>query len=229
MDEIELLIKLGPGRALLEEVLLRKVAAELARRRGIDVSDEQVDEALAEMYGGLELFEPPQEQAWLATVKVEEASLREFLRERLLKDELRPLLAPDEAVRQRFSASPYDFAELHVQKIAVEGQGAAAELTLELKESEITWEQAAGVAGGMACEVLRRQDAPPEAAAALYAAELGDFVGPVEDAMDTYVIYRVAWKDEPELTDELREEIRGQLFDEALRAAVALQPMAFLR
>jgi hypothetical protein len=228
-EDVQLMLKLGPGRLVLDEILLRKIAAAAAEQRGISISAEQLDAALAELYAGLELFEPPQVAQWLEAMKVDESALRRYLSETLLKEQLRAVLVTDEMVRQRFASSPYDFATLHLQKIVVEGQGAAAELMLQLKEEEINWEQAAKQVGAMDSQILRRQDAPPEAAAALYAARLGEFVGPVEEAMDSYAIYRVAWKDEPDLNDTLREEIGVQLYQEQLRTMAAARPLEFLR
>ena len=228
-DDVELLLKIGPGRALLEDILLRKIAAAMAAERGVEVSDDDVESALNALYAELGFFEPAQVTDWLVSAKVDEAVLRRYMRDSLLKEKLGPALVPDAAVRQRFLASPYDYATLHVQKISLEGRGGAAETLLQLNEAEITWEEAARRAGDMESLVMHRKDVPAEAAADLFVCPLGGFVGPVEDELGTYAVYRVAWKMEPELDDALRAQIRGEMYEEELRAALATAPLRFLR
>jgi len=216
--ELVLETKLGAGRELVREILLRRFAAKVAAESGIALDEQDVDQAIADWRAGQDLFSDEAFAAWLGGAAVTGDELRAWVGERLLGEALRAAWIPDETVRQSFQARLYDFAVVHVQSIQFAGAGAAAEVALQVREGEATWEQAVEMAGGMASADLLRRDAPEDAAAALFSAEPGAIVGPVEIEEREHVVYRIMLRTPPRLDDATRERIRSELFAERLVA-----------
>jgi parvulin-like peptidyl-prolyl isomerase len=85
-----------------------------------------------------------------------------------------------------------------------------------------------GDAGGLDSQTVARREAPEDIAAELFAAEAGAFLGPVETEDGEFAVYRLVSKNEPELDDDLREEIRGRMFNEELAREFQKQPIQIL-
>ncbi|HET6249455.1 MAG TPA: hypothetical protein VFE47_17320 [Tepidisphaeraceae bacterium] len=227
-SDVALAIKLGQDRGLLEEILLRRLAAARAQREGVSAQADDIDQAFADFCAERELFSQPLVDAWLARRKLSADTVRAFLRETILAEKMKEHLAPDPAIRQRFAASPYDFAKVNVQIIQFPSEGAAAETLLQLREGECTWEQAVAQAGQMQASELRRCDSPP-AAAGLFVAAAGDFCGPIECDEGGFNLYRVIRAIEPKLDDELIVELRDNISRETLLASLASDPLEYRR
>src|SRR5688572_14834656 len=73
--DLLLAVKLGPGQALLQDILGRRAAADRARREGLAASGDEIEEALAEFFSENELFEEAQQAAWLARIRLAREAL----------------------------------------------------------------------------------------------------------------------------------------------------------
>ena len=224
VTELVLESKLGAGRELVRQILLRKFAAKVAEENGIQLDEQQVDAAVADWRAEQDLFSDEAFDAWLNGTGVTLEQLRAWLGERLLSDALGAAWAGDEVIRQSFQSRLYDFAVVHVHSIELPNAGAAAEVALQLREGETTWEQAAVVAGGMESQDLLRRDAPEDAAAALFSADPGAIVGPVEIEEGQHVVYRVVLRTPPRLDEATRARIQSELFVERLLAELNRRP-----
>jgi len=221
-EDLLMEIKLRPGDALVSDLIFRKVAAALARKKGIQVAAEEVEEALGEFYAEQDLMEEEQVLAWRKARMIDEDALRGRLREERLRNRLREALVPDAAVEDRFRSNPYEYATAEVEVFVHPYAGVAKEFLLSVQEGE----REAGVGERRR---LTRAQAPEEVAALLFSAEPGALVGPAETEDETYEVYRLIRRDEAALGDDLREEIREELFREAVRAALAREPLRFQR
>lgn len=227
-DDLALEVKAGPGRALAEGVLLRRLAAARSREEGLAVSDAEVAEALSAFYVDRDLMEPEQVDAWLAATRVSEEALKGLLAERILAGKLRERLASDEVVEASFRAHQHDWAVVRAELVELDSAGVASELALAVREGEIAWDRAVARAGGSTIVELRRRDAAAESAPLLFSAAAGSVVGPVPTESGTEAIYRILERRAAVLDAALREMIRAQVYDEALRRPLLRTPIRFL-
>lgn len=226
--DLLLAVKLGPGQALLQDILGRRAAAARARQEGLVAEKDEIDEAVSEFFSEAELFEDAQQEAWLRGLRLSREALAAHFEEVVLARKLREHLAPDEAVEKRFQSSLHQYARASVERVAFEAKGAAAETALQLREGEIAWAEAAARAGGVEAETFTRAEAPEEVAAELFSSAPGAFLGPVEADEGGYVVYRLVSRSDPELDDELREEIRERIFVQEIARAFEKQPIQLL-
>jgi len=225
IPDLVLAVKLGPGQALLQEILARRAAAARARQEGLSATAEEIQEAKDGFFTENDLFEAPQQEAWMKSMNLSREALDAHFAEVVLANRLREHLVPDETVDAHFKTARHDYARAEVEVVEFEAKGPAAETALQLREGEIAWAEAAARAGGLESRTETRRDAPEEVAAELFAAAPGSFLGPVEADEGGFAIYRLIAKNEPELDDDLREEIRGRMFAEEMQRAFAKQPI----
>ena len=226
--DLLLAIKLGPGQALLQDILGRRAAAALARREGLGATEDEIEEALAEFFSENEVFEEAQQAAWLGRIRLTREALGAYFAEVILARKLREHLAPDATVEKRYQASLHHYARANVEIVELDSAGAAAETALQLREGEIAWKDATARAGGVDAQTLRRSEAPEEVAAELFSAPPGAFLGPIETDEGGHAIYRLISRSDPELDDELREELRERIFAEEMSRAFEKQPIQLL-
>jgi hypothetical protein len=226
--DLVLAVKLGPGQGLLQEILARRAAAARARQEGLSATPEEIQDAVDAFFTENDLFEAPQQDAWMKAMSLSREALSAHFAEVVLADKLREHLVPDSTIEAHFKTSRHDYARADVEVIEFEAQGAAAETALQLREGEIAWAEAAARAGGLESRTESRREAPEEVAAELFSAAPGSFLGPVETDEGGFAIYRLVGKSEPELDDDLREEIRARMFGDEMQRAFSKQPIRIL-
>lgn len=226
--DLLLSLKLGPGQGLLRDILSRRAAAARAKRDGLAATAEELDEAVSEFFTEIDLFEAAQQDAWLSRAKLSRETLAAHFAEIVLARKLRERLAPDEVVEKRFQANLHRYAKASVEVVEFESKGAAAETALQLREGEIAWTEAVSRAGGVDAHDVTRADAPEELAAELFSSEPGAFLGPVETDEGGHALYRLISRSDPELDDEIREEIREGIYHEEIAREFEKKPIQLL-
>jgi hypothetical protein len=214
-------LKLGAGAPLLEELALRRVANAMAAQRGIVSSEEQLDKALATFYVERNLLNHQQIADWLRSVHLHEASLRDYVREKILFERLRESLISDELVEKRFGMNPHEYARAEVQIFTFSTEGAAREFILAVHEQETQ-----PIHG--ARRWLIRRETPEEASALIFSGEPEAIVGPVETDYQCYEVYRLLHRESGVLDTRLRRQLRNELFAERLKAELSRDPITFL-
>lgn len=226
-EDLVLEAKLEESWSLLKRALYRRVAATKAKAEGLSASEEESDEVCAGFLSQRGLMEEAEVNAWMEYMDIEEASLDAYFEELVLEAKLRQKQAPDGNVEKRFRESQYDYAKVEAGFVEVATSGAAREVLVGLREQETSWEKVLSDRGGMASVVMQRRHAPEEAAALLFSAGPGEYVGPIETDEGAFRIYRVLSREVPKLTEELREEIRGELYQAFLDRLLAKDPIRF--
>jgi hypothetical protein len=221
-EEVLLELKLGGGEEFLADLLTRKVAVALAIRKQITLSDDEVDDALATFYSDRDLFEDAQITAWLASMLLDEASVRGYVRETAFMARARTTLINDDAINDRFASDRYDYTTAEVEVFKFASAGEAKEFMLAVREKE------AQATDGEQRRMTRRE-APEEIAAALFACEAGDLVGPVENEDDEHEVFVLRSRTEAELDDELRVQIRDEMFRQLIETELTRDPAKFLK
>jgi hypothetical protein len=221
-DAILLELKLGGEEEFLQGLLARKIAVALAIKTSVALSDDELDEAVSEFYGDRDIFEDAQIAGWLASKRLDAASVREYVCETTLVARAQNLLVTDDAIRDRFASDRYDYTAAEVEVFAFATAGAAKEFILAVREKE------AEATGGEHREFIRR-DAPEEIAAALFSCEPGDLAGPVENDDGAFEVLVMRRRIDAELDEELRIQIRGEMFRQLIEAELIRDPTRFLK
>jgi hypothetical protein len=221
-DNILLELKLGAGADFLPSLLARKIAVALAIKNRIILTDEELDDAVAAFYGERDLFEDAQINGWLASILLDEASVRGYVRETALVERAKATLITDAAVGDRFASDRYDYTTADVEVFEFATAGEAKEFMLAVREKE------AEATEGEHREVIRR-DAPEEIAAALFSCDPGDLAGPVETDDGAFEVFALRSRTDAELDDALQDQIRREMFRQLIEAELTRAPMKFLK
>jgi len=221
LDAVLIDLKIGIGAGFLDQLVRRKTAATIAAKRGISLSKDELEEALAGFYSDHDLFEPEQIDQWAKSLRLEEQAVREYVGETALIERAKPELITDAQIEERFASERYEYAHAEAEVFGFSTVGEAKEFMLAVREHEITPE------GGTQTQLTRRE-APEEIAAMLFAAEPGELAGPVETDDGSCEVYLLSHREEAVLDDRLREEIRDKMFDELIEAELTRDPIKFL-
>jgi hypothetical protein len=221
-DVVLLELKLSAGAEFLKGLLERKVAVAIATKQQIALSDDELDDALASFYGDRELFEEAQIGGWLASMRLDAASVREYVRETTLVERAQAILITDDAVRDRFGSDRYDYTLAEVEVFEFSTAGEAKEFMLAVREKEAT------ASDGAQRQVTRRE-APEEIAAALFSCEPGDLVGPVENDDGAFEVFVLRSLTEAELDEQLHDQIRAEMFRQLIETELTRDPVRFLK
>ena len=213
-------LKLGSEGKYLDSLVRRKVAASIATQRGIAISEEELEEAVASFYADRGAFEEEQIEALRRSLRVDEDQVRAYVGEALLIERAEEVLISDEAVEKRFATEQYGYARAEVEVYVFATAGAAREFILAVREHELEPE------GGDPRELVRR-DAADEIAAILFTADPGDLVGPAEADDGSHEVYLLRKRQEASLDEDLMEEIREAMFEEIIETELARNPMKF--
>jgi parvulin-like peptidyl-prolyl isomerase len=217
---------------LIQSRLLRQGAAEL----GVEVTDADVEEqraAIVEQVGGEEAFEEIIEQNNLSEEEVDDQ-----LRDLAYQEQVQEALTEDVEVTDEEVAAFYEenadtrYGEVaSARHILVESEEEAEEALERVEEGEefasvaedMSTDTASAEQGGDLGEFTRDRMVP-EFADAVFEAEPGELVGPVETQFGYHVIEVTERSDGPtldEASDDIREELRQQREQEAVQAWLA--------
>jgi len=219
------------GPQSVEELITRRLVQQEAGRRGVSVSEDQVDARvaeLAEQYGGRETLE-----LLLNSSGMSLEVLRENLRLNLL---IEALLAPEidiseEDLHAYYDENPQQFVEpeqVQARHILVEDRETAEDLIRQLEEGadfadlarEHSTDTVSAENGGDLGWFTRGRMVEPFEEAA-FGAEPGAVVGPVETQFGFHVIEVLDKKAERTIPfEEAREQIRETLFQQEIQARV---------
>lgn len=230
-------------RQVLTQLIRMEVISQAAEGRGLSVSDEQVEEAWQNEI----LLQPEGEQGLrdlLARLGLDEAGARAQLAAGLLLQKLQEDLSaqievPDADVQQLFAERSGTYERVRASHILVETEDEAQQIVELVRTGEAEFEELArqrsqdpgsGPLGGSLGEQPRGTFVEPFEEA-VWTAEEGELVGPVETTFGWHVIrvdefINLTYED---VEQQLREELRGralqeqqQRFQEDLFASAAI-------
>ncbi len=213
--------KLGPGRELIETIARRKCAAAMAWERGVVVSERDVEAASGRFYAAQGLGTLEDIRAWRTAHHLKEDAVRSYLREKLLIERLRELLAPASAVEERYRARRDELRLARVERFVLSSEDSASDFVLAVQNGEIEPRLGERL-------TFARSRYPAEIAADLGRAQEGQLLGPVAAGPKTWAVYRLLGWETPPLTADLCEDLRDEIFQEAVKASGAADALTFL-
>jgi parvulin-like peptidyl-prolyl isomerase len=209
---------------ICQQMLYQQIVARAAQERGIGVTPDEI-----QMEADRQRYEKRLESAaatfnWLAeqliTPEEWEAGIRNHLLARKLAEHL---FGRD--VERYFAEHRLDFEKIVLYKITVPYQQLSQELFYQIEENEISFYEAAHLYDiderrRLQCGYegkLYRWSLTPEIAAVVFAARVGEVVGPLpsEQGYDLLMVENII---AAELNAELRQEITDRMFQEWLES-----------
>lgn len=226
-DDIIKLLKLsGRFDSLLEDIIKEKLTVYAAKKQGITVSPEEIQERADQLRRVRGLHRASDVLKFFDAMGITIDEFEDFIVETLYQEKMLETVGDENAVKEFFALHSPRFDSIEVSHILVDSEGKARELMSLLEEEPEMFE--AMVAehsladtkkdGGRIGKVIRGAMAP-EVEGRVFNASEGDLLGPFAGAGKSFFeIFRIDQKRTAELDDETREEVRRMLRDEWLAA-----------
>jgi putative peptide maturation system protein len=205
-------------RIAIDAALVRQAV----EKRGIEATDEELQEEADIFRAERELFDAEATEAWLAGSHLSYSDWEVWLEERVVTRKLREALFGDQ-IEQHFAVNRLTFDEAAVSQIIVKDEDLAQELRAQIVDDgadfhalarEHSIDEATRPASGYAGTV-RRTELEAAVEAAVFGARPGTILGPFKDERG-WLLIKVDGVRRATLDEATTEVIREQLFNEWL-------------
>ena len=211
---------------VVEEITIQKIIVDTANSAGITVTEDELQQEGDRLRFAKKLVKASDTWAWLKTHHLNLNEFEELVHHKVLSEKVAHHLFTDK-VESFFYQNRLDFTAAATYQVILDDYDLALELFYAIQEDELTFSEIAREyipdsqlrrAGGYQ-GIQKRTDFRPEIAAAVFAATAPEIIKPIVTSKGVYLI----WVEEiiqPELTEELREQIITDLFDDWLQQQV---------
>lgn len=213
----------GELHEVARDLIWHREAIKEAENRGLEVSDEQVQEHADEYRRERGLHSAEDTMDYLDRFELTPDEFSDFCESTVTIGVLRQAIADDDQIKEYFVNNRSRFDRARVYSIVVESEPLANELIMQVEEDEENFmelarehsvDESTKWAGGYLGE-LSRDAFTSEAAPKVFNAFPGDVVGPFE-FQDHHQIFLVDEILEAELNDQVKQQIRQQLTEQWL-------------
>lgn len=216
------LAKLNGTLKLFEDSITATLIQQGALQRGIEVSDEELQQAADDYRVANELHDAETTEAWLQAKRLTYEDWEVLLECQVKERKLREALSAG-SVEQRFAEQRLSFDKAAISRLVLKDEGVARELRAQIVEDgaefhvlarEYSIHEETRLAGGYAGLIVRT-DMEPALESAIFGAQPGKIVGPIktDEGWELVKVERLA---PAELDDEMRETIKAALGNEWL-------------
>jgi peptidylprolyl isomerase len=225
-DFVKLLRFTGAFDGLLEDIVKDKLTVHAAKRAGITITTEELQERADELRRVKGLHRAVDMNRYLDANKMTLDDFEQYLTEMLYHEKMLGQVGTEEAVDEYFNLNAPKFDSIDISHIVVDSEGKAREIMAILEDEPESFEELArehSVAdtredGGYVGRVLRGALRSDVEAKVFNAAE-GELLGPFPSADESYFeIFTVNAKRPAALTEDTVAEVRRLLQDEWLAA-----------
>ena len=216
----------GQLAGLIEQFVRDRLAVQAAKKQGIRVSDEEVQERADQFRRVRGLHRASDTNKYLDAMHITLDEFETFLTDGLYQEKMLALVCSEQAVQTHFKLNSPKFDSIEVSHIVLDTEGKAKEMMSVLADDPDSFDEMArehSIAdsreqGGLIGKVLRgllRTDIE----AKVFNAAVGELLGPFASAdRTTFEIFRVNEKNPARLDDETTAEVRRLLREEWLQA-----------
>jgi putative peptide maturation system protein len=206
----------------VQAAILTAIIRQEARRRGLEVSAEELQRAADDYRVARELFDAQTTEAWLAARRLSSADWESLIEADLLRRKLCEAVTRGK-VEQHFAENKLAFDEAEISRLVVADEEVARELRLQITEECSDFHALARTysidrnsrpAGGYAGK-FKRAELEAVVEAAVFGSLPGAVLGPFK-LEDGWHLIKVEQVHRAELDDATRDKIESQLFDEWL-------------
>jgi peptidylprolyl isomerase len=216
----------GQFEGLLEQFVRDRITVRGARKMGIRVSEQEIQERADQFRRVRGLHRASDTNKYLDAMRVSLDEFEAFIADGLYQEKVMERVCNDPAVQAFFKLNSPRFDSIEVSHIVVDSEGKAREMVSVLRDDPDSFDEMArehSIAdtrdeGGLIGKVLRgslRNDVE----AKVFNAAVGELLGPFPSADRTaFEIFRVNSKHPARLDDDTATEIRRLLREDWLRA-----------
>jgi hypothetical protein len=212
----------GVMRLVVRQHLLAK---ELRTRPGLDLTNDEIEDGIVEFRSAQQIVDRSGFNRWLEREELDRGRFRQQICDQLKLEKLKIQIAETD-LQEYFITQKGSLDQVVLSRIVVRSQSLADELRYQIQEKSASFEQLAQeysiteerVMNGMIGRVSRGE-LPDELRSHIDTAQPGDVVGPINNNGLWYLI-RIEQFLPASLTDELKQQLREQLFDKWLSEKV---------
>jgi parvulin-like peptidyl-prolyl isomerase len=225
-DFIKLLKLNGRFENLMEDILRDKLAVHAAKRRGIVLSDEDIQERANQFRRIHGLHRAKETNDYFDALGVTLEDFEAFIVDMLYQEKVMEQIGEDAAIEEYFQLHSPRFESIEVSHIVMDSEGGAREMLSYLTDDPDSFEEMAREhseadtrdAGGRIGKVMRGS-LQGDIEAKVFNADEGALLGPFPSGDGSvFEIFRIDAKSPAQLDDETRSEIKRLLRDEWLAA-----------
>ena len=216
----------GQFEGLLEQFVRDRLAALSARKSGIQVSEQEIQERADQFRRVRGLHRASDTNKYLDAMRVSLDEFEAFITDSLYQEKMMHSVSSDQAVRGYFKLNSPRFDSIEVSHIVLDSEGKAKEMIAVLREDPDSFDEMAREhstaetreQSGLIGKVLRGS-LRTDVEAKVFNAAAGDLLGPFASGDRTaFEIFRVNAKHPAQLDDDTASEVRRLLREEWLRA-----------
>ena len=221
-DFIKLLKFTGQFETLLEDIVKDKLIVHSARKQGIDITAEEIQERADQLRRVRGLHRAVDMNKYLDSTGLTLDDFEQYVTEMILHERILEQIVSDEAVDEYYNLNSPKFDGIEVSHIVLDSEGKAREIMAILEDDPESFEDMArehSIAdtreeGGYIGKVLRGA-LQTEVESKVFNASEGDLLGPFPSGDEPYYeIFTVNSKVPSTLNEETSEEVRRIIKDE---------------
>ena len=216
----------GQYEGLVEQLVRERLAVRGARKQGIQVLPEEIQQRADEFRRVHGLHRAADTNKYLDSMRVSLDEFEAFITDSLYQEKVMERVCDDRAVEAYFQLNSPRFDSVEVSHIVLDSEGKAREMASVLEDDPDSFEDMAREhsiadtreAGGLIGKVLRGS-LRGDVEAKVFNAGAGELLGPfVSSDRTTFEIFRVNTKHPAKLDDDTATEVRQLLREDWLRA-----------
>jgi len=210
---------------LIEEVMMDKLSVAAAKKQGISVSIEEIQERADQFRRLLGLHRAKDTSEYLEGLGITLDDFEQYLKETLYKDKVHDAVCTDQAIQEYFNLNSPKFDSVEISHIVLDSDAKAKEITAMLEDDpdsfddmvrEHSLDEENKDSGGDVGKVMRGTMAD-EIEAKIFNASVGDIIGPFKSGDGLiFEVFRVTDKHSAKLDDSMRKEVEKLVYNEWL-------------
>jgi len=225
-DFVKLLRFTGTFDSILEDIIKDKLTVHAAKKAGITVTDEELQERADQLRRAKGLHRAVDMNRYLDATRITLDDFERYITEMLYHEKMLERIGDDQAVDEYFNLNAPKFDSIEISHIVVDSEGKAREIVAMLEDDtdsfgELAREHSLADTredGGYVGRVLRGALRGDVEAKVFNAAE-GDLLGPFPSADESYFeIFTVNAKRPAAINEDTVAEVRRLLRDEWIAA-----------
>lgn len=224
-DFVKILKFNGKFNDLFEDIMLDKLTAHAAKKRGIQVTLEEVQERVDELRRIRGLHRAKDTLKYLESLGISVDEFERYITDALYKEKMFEAVCTDAAVEEYFRLHSPKFESVEVGHIVLNSEDIAREILAYLEDDpegfsalaeQHSLDQETRERGGLIGKVLRGR-LPPAVEAIVFNAPAGAVVGPfeTEDGL-MFDIFKIVAKHPAKLDDWTKQKIQKILYEDWL-------------
>lgn len=216
----------GQFESLVEQMVRDKLTARAAKKQGLEVTDEEIQERADQFRRVQGLHRAADMNHYLDALKIGLDDFEAFIVDGLYQDKMMAQVCSDEAVSEFFFLNSPRFDSVEISHMVLDAEGKAREMIAVLQEepelfAELAHEHSVADTrerGGVIGKVMRGA-LKPDVEAKVFNASPGDLLGPFPSPDGAYYeIFTVNAKHPARLDEDTAAEVRRLLRDDWLMA-----------